>query len=315
MRVVPEQAPICGCCPYFPQCEALIPRLRNPPEGTSVEVLLEAFGAQAAGYPERYSQLAAVRYYLHFLLWELGRHWETIHRGVTNYRTLLDDIERWRFSKTENVCLVSFNYDKILDSALAKSGINIQNLSDYIANKNYKLIKIHGSVDWGHEVQNHAELGIDLQRMNAWEITVQLIREAADLKFTERYHVVTSLPIAKWEDSARVAAIFPAIALPVTKKSTFECPEEHLRCLKECLPMVTKILTIGWRGQEEHFLELLRKHLGPRPRMMIVAGGRDEANQIGNNLVTAEIGSDVVAAKGGFTDAIRNDETTPFLWS
>ena len=89
-------------------------------------------------YPQRYKQLAAIRYYLHFVLWEVGNYWRSTHRGVTNYNTLLDDLERWRLRASEKVCLVTFNYDKILESALPVLGIDIRDLAGYITNDNYK---------------------------------------------------------------------------------------------------------------------------------------------------------------------------------
>ncbi|HEU0049663.1 MAG TPA: hypothetical protein VFQ43_18895, partial [Nitrososphaera sp.] len=267
----------------FYQCQPLVPRLRQPSEGVTVEHLLEEYQTQARDYPQRYKQLAAIRYYLHFVLWEVGNYRRSTHRGVTNYNTLLDDLERWRQRASEKICLVTFNYDKILESALPVLGIDIRDLAGYITNDNYKIIKIHGSVDWGHEV----ETTIDLENKNQWEIAHELIDKAAMLKFSDRYHIVDSHPIASGPYGAdnRRIPLFPAIALPVVKKSAFECPDEHLNVLRELLPRVTEILTIGWRGNEEHFLALLRNELGQPPRMMIVANNEDGANQIGSELM------------------------------
>jgi hypothetical protein len=38
----------------------------------------------------------------------------------------------------------------MLDSALSVVGIPCATLGGYIADRRYKLIKVHGSVDWGH---------------------------------------------------------------------------------------------------------------------------------------------------------------------
>jgi hypothetical protein len=55
--------------------------------------------------------------------------------------------------------------------------------------------------------------------------------------------------------------LYPAVAIPVATKtdSTFECPAHHLGQLAELIPRVTKLLANGWRGEEWHFLEMLRK--------------------------------------------------------
>ncbi len=52
----------------FPKCLALIPHLRKA--GISVEQELEKLQTEAEEDPERHRQLAAIRYYLHFLLWD-----------------------------------------------------------------------------------------------------------------------------------------------------------------------------------------------------------------------------------------------------
>src|SRR3989337_761360 len=77
----------------FPRCQAIIPYLRHRSEDVSVEAVLEKLQAEGEEYPERYRQLAAIRFYLHFVLWECERRWNDVAKGVTNYKTLLDQIE------------------------------------------------------------------------------------------------------------------------------------------------------------------------------------------------------------------------------
>ena len=126
----------------------------------------------------------------------------------------------------------------------------------------------------------------DLMNRNVWQVAYEYIDRAAELNFGDRYHISTEYPIA-WSkrqfDTDRFP-LFPAIALPLVQKTSFECPEDHLRTLREALPDVTKILIIGWRGTEEHFLTLLREHLKNPPTMMTVASGVDEASQVGSDL-------------------------------
>jgi hypothetical protein len=296
----------------FPRCQPLIPRLRHPPEGATVEELLQEYRAQAEKYPERHCQLAAIRYYLHYVLWQLGNHWQNTHQGITNYKTLLDDLERWRFESGEKVCLVTFNYDTLLESSLGVLGITISSLGDYVSNPNYKIIKVHGSVNWGHEVETRIE---DLATRNVWQIAFDLIERAEELKFGVRYHIATEYPIAWWEAGSERDRfpLFPAIALPVVQKSAFECPDEHLDTLRRSLPEVTRILMIGWRATEEHFLELLRQNLKYPPRMMIVVGKEEEANQIGSDLMRSGIGAGFAVVPGGFTEAIRTRSIDSFL--
>jgi len=77
-------------------------------------------------------------------------------------------------------------------------------------------------------------------------------------------------------------AYVPAIAVPLQTKQTFECPKAHCDALQMCLPRVKKILTIGWRGLEGHFIKLLSDHLRGVQSLMTVSRG--DANQIAERL-------------------------------
>lgn len=46
----------------------LVPVLRRPPANLSVEGMLQQFQTEAAGYPLRLRQLAAIQFYLHFVI-------------------------------------------------------------------------------------------------------------------------------------------------------------------------------------------------------------------------------------------------------
>jgi hypothetical protein len=63
----------------FPDCQAIIPYLQNP-AGASVEAELERLKGEAHSYPVRHYQLAAVRYYLHCMLWECVQNWTKTSR-------------------------------------------------------------------------------------------------------------------------------------------------------------------------------------------------------------------------------------------
>ena len=67
-------------------------------------------------------------------------------------------------------------------------------------------------------------------------------------------------PVAEQVEVLSVAAI----ALPVETKNEFEFPEAHLKKLRSVIPEVTRILIIGWRGTEEHFLKLWPESGQPR---------------------------------------------------
>ena len=75
---------------------------------------------------------------------------------------------------------------------------------------------------------------------------------------------------------------YPAIALPVETKNELEFPDTHLTALRRIIPEVTKILIVGWRGTEEHFLKLWTEQGPPRAsrKVLVVSGSQVEAQQV-----------------------------------
>ncbi len=288
----------------FPKCLAVIPHLRKA--GISVEQELEKLQAEAVEDPQRHRQLAAIRYYLHSMFGECVHLWSSnVARCVTNYKTLLDHVRHWRKGK-EQVCLVTFNYDTMLEDALPVIDIQVRELPDYIASDTYKVIKLHGSVNWGREVETVIEgLGERAQK----EIINELIDRAADLQISQRYQISNSRPMFRYYQ----VALFPALAIPVERKRSFECPPEHLDALRTCIPDVSKILIVGWRATEYNFLDLLVNNLRTRVRVMVVAGGRNHADEMATKLAEAGIKGDFLSTEGGFTDLIEKREIDYFL--
>lgn len=60
----------------FPRCAPVVPRLNNPPEGSSLELELERLQSEAdQGDTERQSQLTAIRYYLQYVIFLCQSNW------------------------------------------------------------------------------------------------------------------------------------------------------------------------------------------------------------------------------------------------
>lgn len=288
------------------KCTPIIPLLRRRHQDASVEQVLQELKAQAQGHPERYRQLAAIRYYLHIMLWNCEHTWNhQVAKGVTNYKTLLDHIERRR-KPQDRVCLVTFNYDTMLEQAAPVVGINIEEIHDYIAHHNYKVIKLHGSVNWARDVDTPIE---DFANRKTWDVVNELINRAPDLEISQKYCMVKTHPVAKSNRSA----LFPALAIPVERKLDYECPDDHLDVLRECIPQVTKLLVIGWRATEVTFLQLLAERFGPDVRTMVVAGSSVGAEEVSTKLVHAGIAGNYFVSPGGFTDFVVTPQADDFL--
>jgi hypothetical protein len=285
----------------------ILPLLRKPSRGRSIEELLESLQNEGEGYPDRQCHFAAVRYYIRDLVWEIGEKWFLQTNGVTNYAPLVDQILSRHTSK-EPVCLVTFNYDLVLENALYAFDFRRRQPDDHFnSHPTLKLFKLHGSVGWGRFVDFPEDSAITPH---------DLIQMASSIKLSNEYTLAN--PFVAQENGK---LLFPAIAIPVQTKTaeTFECPPSHLAYLGELLKSVTKILIIGWQAKEAHFLALLKSNLPALRRVMVVTG--DESAYAVLEQFKKEIGSDLVrtaiceARTGGFTDFVVNQEGDEFFKS
>ena len=74
----------------FPQCKPIVPYLQSIAPEETLEHVLETLQAEGEKDPERQRQMAAIRFYLHYVIWECERKWDDEAHGITNYVTLLD---------------------------------------------------------------------------------------------------------------------------------------------------------------------------------------------------------------------------------
>jgi hypothetical protein len=225
----------------YPVVSAVVDRFRGLPDtGPSVEQVMQQLLSEAGEYPARLSHLTAVRYYLRELLDRCGHAVLKQSYGATNYVALLDEIERWRHTpqgRGTTIVLVTFNYDRLLEAALAiVPGFNIGTFRDYVSRDDYKLFKLHGSVDWTHPASFNGTVVNDPH---------QIIELSSKTGFsvTDEFCLRDSRP-----DS-----VYPALAIPVEIKDQYECPGDHLEQLRSLLPAVSRVLVVGWRATEQHF--------------------------------------------------------------
>jgi SIR2-like domain len=298
----------------FPECQPIVPRLRSL-SGETLEAVLEDLQAKSIYYPRGVQQLAAVRYYLQFVIRECERGWRGVVKGVTNYKSLLNEIERGNTGK-EQVCLVTFNYDTLLEDALSHFGLPIETIDDYTKKHPfYKLFKLHGSVNWARTVDTRTKAQ---NPEHAWSVAYDLIERAAEIPINQEYVLTEAHP----PGAIRGIPVFPAIAIPVEKKKSFECPPGQLEELVALLPKVSQVLVIGWRASEAHFLAMLGNRLTGLTRgvqLYIVAGPRRKEGEeiqvrICRQLLNNPPSSAAVDA-GGFTDFILSRRAEQFLRS
>ena len=305
----------------FPRCKAIVPRLRDPAVTSgekSIETLLQQIEEEAKTYTRALQEVAAVRCYLQLAIYECERHWRQITTGITNYLTLLREIERTH-KGGEPVCLVTFNYDTLLEDALESLCLEfkIKGMQDYTQKSAlFRVFKLHGSVNWAQEAQ--IQLPTHLSLGNPPAVLSYMVEHAAELQASNRF--VLCEPNAMGVADNR--PVFPAIAIPTETKSVFQCPQEFIDELTSLLPNVTKLLTIGWRATEYHFLHLLNQLLRPGVQLYVVGGPR---KNLGDALPGEEVKVRICESltmkppcsafvdEGGFTEFIRSRRAEQWL--
>lgn len=289
----------------FPQCHPIIPYLQNPDTTETIEHRLELFQTEANRDPVRMRQLAAIRFYIQSAIAEYESAWDKVSGGITNYVALLDQIRR-TLHPGDEVCLVTFNYDRMLERAMISLGIEIKTINDYIADSTYKLYKLHGSVNWARVVDDPV---LSVARTSSDYVRRILIEKADKLTLSNQFRIIPTPSTVKEKD----LALFPAIAIPTQTKRIFECPDEHLQSLQALLPKVTKIVIIGWRATEHHFLNLLKASIKSHVPVCTVASKLQDAEDIFVNLYRSQLLIQKYPIDGGFTQFVLRRQAEGFL--
>ena len=272
----------------FPEA---IPRISEANQvaarGGAIEEKLEEWQLEAETNTRRFRQLTGIRFYLQELLWHASVEWIGDASRHTNYLLLADQLEDWRQRANAEIAYVTFNYDLMLEDALPHLRLphfrdsyrDLPNADDYIEDQDTRVFKVHGSVNWVHELLNskvpdgfgHAKVRSEIAlRMSKMEIG-KPIRVLGDPMKPVYEGKLTS----------------PALAIPVVTKRAFECPDEHISALVQSVGRVQWILVVGWRGTEEHFNAILDHHL-PHPvdpiRLHVVARNSQSAPGLSKRL-------------------------------
>jgi hypothetical protein len=147
--------------------------------------------------------------------------------------------------------------------------------------------------------------------MGAWDVVNLIIEQAHQLKLSNQFRIVAERPMGVQDH----LILFPALAMPVQEKSDFECPDPHMESLKTSLPLITKIIVVGWKGADLHFLRLLKQFIKPRLPVCIVSGDSKAGQEVAAKFFEAGIPIAMKAFDGGFSDFIVSREAETFLQS
>lgn len=281
-------------------------------EGGAIEEQLETWQVEAERNRRRFAQLAAIRFYLQELLWESSLQWIAGANRRTNYLLLADRLEDWRQERNAEIAYVTFNYDLLLEDALPHLRLPTIRTSDaesmrtevYVADEDTRVFKVHGSVNWGHPIQETH----DLPDIDEPELRATIATRAPDLAIARDIKIQNDplVPVI----GEHLA--FPAIAIPVVTKRAFEVPDAHLANLIRSLSRVRWMLVIGWRGAEENFKDILDDHLPEldRPLRIHVVGRDSQRTQLVTESLVTRLSRD---GKRAFTQSVSGGGFTEYV--
>jgi len=243
---------------------------------SSLEMILAQYAARAENSSACRQALVAFRFYLCRLITNATDEWLRETHGLTTYLSLLNQLLEWQETSGERVQLVTFNYDMLLEDAAARviPDWRINAFGDYVSRTDWGLLKLHGSVGWSRVASPADDARGEPNSARALA--------AADLAHAG------NLPL-RAVNATRVTStdngdvLFPAIAVPLANKTTFECEEIQVEAFKSTVPEIRRLLVCGWRAAEAHAIQILQD-IYPGFYLGIVTGSRPDLADVQGNL-------------------------------
>lgn len=302
----------------FPACQGLLKRLRSA--APDIEPELERIRAEAQRKTFLLRELEGIRYYIQSLIAARERAWlNALPDQVTSYTHLLQEIEEWREEHGEEVALVTFNYDRLLDMACRSvvPELRLRRVSDYGHGASHFVFKLHGSTDW-HEEVTFSATPPPFPGDHGDEDANHLIDQSAIAHSSGRY-----VMDGEQMEGGAWGVLRPAIAIPMATKGgdDFACPKQHIDYLTQVVPEVSELVLVGWRGQEQHFHDLWRTTVERQRktrlrRMLVVDVSTESAQGITERVREAMALSPGVTSEAvgdGFSNALGNGVFRRFL--
>lgn len=304
----------------FSDVRPLVAELRRTNSAGALEDRLAEYQHGAEAVPARLRHLVAMRFYLREVIESCSDRMMSTNAdaGITNYTHLAVGLYEWAVRNGEQVCVVNFNYDTLFEMACKDAwGFDRGTLSNFVTSHPISLLKPHGSVDWQRQYGP--------QKIFTGPSDEASVERFAQFAVEIAPHVPEMGPVEIYPhrrsrsaegNTARLS--IPALAPPIKDKTDFEWPEEHRDHFRE-LPPIDRLLTIGWRAADKHFLELLVKKFSGRalPTLIVTGGphGREEAEQVATNLGLQLLDTRTHTMSKGFTPLMSGSPWTEWLSS
>ena len=147
----------------------------------------------------------------------------------------------------------TLNYDDLLDLAIErKYGLSIGSLGAYVDSERWKLVKLHGSVRWGHPTRTQRPPDIF---ENVW---THLSEREVSSDVVD-YRKILHLSRQDTETADDGTLIYPALAMPTDRKNETVCPDEHVEALRAALQSDPAVLVIGNQGLDTDLMRIIEE--------------------------------------------------------
>ncbi len=240
--------------------------------GADLEEVLDAYQAEAADDQLRQTQLASVICYIRDVVSESASGTYGRAAGVTSYVSLVDHLRVWSRRSGEEVTYITFNYDELLDWAWKDVyGQKVTDIHSLILRPGGapQVFHPHGSTSWARPLLNLDHLGGTLG-------TEDILQNFYRLGLGEPVLTAHHPGLLSVKDAT---TFFPALSLPLKTKSTFVFPQPHREEMSRCLSTTSRVLVVGWRASEPHFLSLWADQKPPAVRALIVSNSEDGCSE------------------------------------
>ncbi len=240
----------------YPLAQAAAARLRPLSVGDAAVGLEDYLRDELRNSPSplRRAQYWAVPLYLQELLFECGWQYTSWPDNFDRLVTELADLER--------VVFVTLNYDTIFDRVLAKY-YALDTLDSYVAHRQVALIKLHGSVNWGRQLDL---AGISSPTEHGYQAICHALaadpeRLTNNITFLGPAQSLTNLTQFRAEGDG---FFFPALAAPLGPADEPVCDMDHLGALRQALNQQSygpklHLLIIGYSCLDQTPLDLIKE--------------------------------------------------------
>lgn len=218
-------------------------------------------------------QFLQIPLYLNELFGEITTHFT---KQPDEYNNLVNIT----LSHLDEVLFLTLNYDNLLEIALSRvSGIDFSAENHYTQDSKWRLIKLHGSVNWYRQFSSY-----QVTQTNDQEYFAHLRRTPLPLQLDDRF-----IFIAMHDHAHKFignAPVYPALTVPVDGKYDLNAPPSHIQSAKDFLAGCENYLIIGTSGQDRDLIELLQQH-ARQGRVLIVGREQESVERTKRNFQEA----------------------------